>query len=104
MSAVIEPRWTFIVAPLTARIPPKRLTTLSASKMAPFFAGAAGWSLTEDHLLLLAEHALRAERHEQDQHQADDREPQRGCLVVVLEYLDEPGPLQDRPEDHRADD
>ena len=88
--AVIEPSATSSVAPSTARIPPKRLTTSRASKIAPpllracAVAAAAGPSVTEHHLLALAEHPLRPEGHQQDQHQADDREAKRDLVRLVL--------------------
>src|SRR5215211_3687056 len=111
ISAVIEPSPTCIVAPSTARMPPKRLTTPSAWKIAlrpPEGTGVvavavAGASFTEDHLLLLAEHALRPERHQQDQRQAQDHEPQGCDLHVGYGQLDEAQPLQDHLEDQGSD-
>ena len=66
--AVIEPWLTSIVAPSTAWMPPKLFSIPSASKI--------GVSVTEDHLLALAEDALRPEGHQSDQEEADEDEPQ----------------------------
>ena len=91
-------------------MPPKRLWISLASKSSRPFAGAAvaavgvpGSSVTEDHLLPLAEHALRPERHQQDQDQAEEDEPQRGDLRLRQRQLEEAQPLEHRPDDDRAD-
>src|SRR5215218_7107490 len=105
MSAVTDPSPTSRVAPSTARIPPKRLTTPSASRIGlPFdFPGAVPPSFTEHHLLALSEHALRAEGHQQDQDHADDEEAKGGDLGLRDRQLDEPRSLEQGPEDHAAD-
>src|ERR671931_9217 len=104
--AVIDPSRTSSVAPLTARTPPKRLTTASVSSSTlPFLRAPSpltSTSLTEDHLLALAEHPLGPERHQQDQKQARDEEAERRDLGLVEPEPDEAGALQHDPEDHRA--
>src|SRR3712207_841705 len=98
ISAVIEPRRTSSVAPSTALTPPKRLTTSSTSRMrSP--AGAAAASVTEHHLLALAEDALRPERHEEDEHEPDDHEAQRRDLLGRQRQVQEPRRLQQDPQD-----
>src|SRR5215207_9370502 len=96
MRAVIDPSRMSIVAPLTARMPPKRLTTPSALKM--------GASLTEHHLLALAEYPLWPEGHEQDQDQADHHESQGRDLVRRQGQIHEPHSLEHHPEDDRPDE
>src|SRR6266545_232754 len=88
-----------MVAPSTARIPPNRLTTPSMSS-----SGAA--SFTEHHLLSFAEEPLRTERHQPDQQQSGDCKSERGnpCLSERrVRQIDEPSPLQDEPEQDRAE-
>src|SRR5688500_10309269 len=97
MRAVTDPSRTLIVAPLTARMPSKRLTTSRGVKTRPVPP-----SVTEDHRLPLAEYPLRAERHEEDQRDADEDEPQGRDLDFRERQLEEPQPLEDRPEDDRS--
>src|SRR5918992_4202620 len=98
--AVIEPSATSSVAPSTARIPPKRLTTSRASKIGPPLLRAcavdpaAGPSVTKHHLLALAEHPLWPEGHQQDQNQADDREAKRDLIRLILKNVDVAGCLE----------
>src|SRR5882762_10342223 len=92
MSAVIEPRATSNVAPSTARSPPKDLTRSRTAKMV---------SATEHHLLALAENALRPERHDEDQNQADDEKAQGGHFVSREWQVDEARTLEDEPEQYR---
>src|SRR5687767_10264190 len=100
ISAVIEPSFTLMVAPSTARMPPNRLTTSSATKIAPSRsaraseAGATAVSVTEHHLLPLAERALRPVGHQQDQDQADDHEPQCGDAGLGERQLEEAKSLE----------
>src|SRR5918996_6614244 len=82
--AVIEPPPTSKVAPSTARMPPKRLTTPSTSSRGPLRE-----SVAKHHLLSLAEHSLGAERHQQDQRRPDDEESQRRRLLFADRQLDE---------------
>src|SRR5215218_5778086 len=95
ISAVIVPRSTPKLAPSTARTPPKRFSTPSTSRMA---------SLTEEHLLLLAEDPLRAERHQQDEDGADDDEADRRDLVSRQRQLDVASALEQRHQHDRAHD
>src|SRR5918996_4883777 len=87
--AVIEPAPTPKVAPSTARMPPKRLTTPSTSSSAPLCD-----SVAKHHLLALAEQPLRPERHQQDQHRSDDREAQGRRLLLADRELDVAGALE----------
>src|SRR5918995_3118923 len=74
--AAMEPSATPKVAPSTARMPPKRLTTPSiSSKGLPLGVAV---SVAKDHLLALAEHALRPVGHQSDQQQPRYRQAQRG--------------------------
>src|SRR5207247_1625533 len=77
ISAVIDPSLTSRVAPSTARMPPNRLTTCSASRIGRPLPKPA--SITKHHLLPLAKDSLRAECHEENQDDADDDEP-KGSL------------------------
>src|ERR687888_1614858 len=117
ISAVTEPRRTSSVAPCTARIPPNRLSTPLTTRMRSTsspsaFAAAAGasaaparaTSLTQHHLLALAEDALRAERHEQDEREAHDDEPQGRDLVAREREVDRARRLEQELDDHRAHD
>src|SRR5687768_379766 len=109
ISAVIEPSFTLIVAPSTARMPPNRLTTSSATKITPSRsaraseAGATAVSVTEHHLLPLPERALGPERHQQDEDQPDDHEPQGRDAGLRNRQLEEPQALEQRPQDDRPD-
>src|SRR5215207_4216685 len=103
ISAVIERSRTDSVARSTARIPPKRLTTPSASKIGGPAAAAPLGSITEDHLLTLAEDSLGAEGHQPDQDQPDDDEAQRGDPRLGQRQVDEPQPFENEPEDHRTE-
>src|SRR3712207_2530109 len=107
MRAVIERSATSKVALLTALIPPKSLWTSRIERIvAPLAPGAGAVavaaSLTEDHLLALAQRPLGPERHQQDQHQADEDEPQRGDLVGGEPQVGVAHPLQQGPEDDRS--
>src|SRR5688572_14081515 len=102
ISAVIEPSATSSVAPSTAKRPPKCLTTSSVSRIgAPLDApvaraeGAVA-SFTEHHLLALAEHSLRPERHQQDQDQPNQDEADR---LLVLDVEKARRLVDDREED-----
>src|SRR5918999_3261025 len=63
ISAVIEFGATSRAAPSSAATPPKCFTTPSTSRIGP---------LLKDHLLALAEDALRAERHQSDEDEPND--------------------------------
>src|SRR5690606_35833671 len=95
ISAVIDPRRTRRLAPAIAYTPPKRLTTPSTSRM-------GSPSVTQHHLLPLAEDALRPEGHEQDQRDADDHEPQGGDLLGGERQIEEARQLQQSPQDDRS--
>ena len=69
----------------------------------PALVAVAVASVTEDHLLPLAEHPLRPERHQPNQHQAHDDEPQgRDLGLRTSGRSRKRRPLEDRPEDDRA--
>src|ERR671914_1929747 len=74
ISDVIDARRTAKPAPSTAWMPPNHFRTSSSSRIGPS-------SVTEHHLPAVAEHALRPERHQQDQQHADQDEPQCGDLL-----------------------
>src|SRR4051794_25871764 len=96
------PLRTARVAPSTAWIPPKRLTTSSASSSV---VPSSATSFTDDHLLALAEQALGPEGHQADQQQARDRQSNRrdtGLRERRVREIDEPRALEDEPEEHRA--
>src|SRR5688572_24346042 len=81
-------------------MPPNRLTTSSTSS-------SAFRSFTEDHLLSLPEHPLRAERHQSDQQQPGDRQAEGGNPGLRerrVGQVDEPGALEHEPEQDRADE
>src|SRR5215211_7487503 len=109
ISAVIEPSLTPRLARSTARMPPKRFSTPSASKIVPFpRLGARALtadpaSFTEDHLLPLPERTLGPERHQPDEHEADDYESKRRDPGLGERQLEGLRFLEDRPKDHRAD-
>src|SRR5919109_3048446 len=102
ISAVIEPSRTPRVARSTARMPPKRLTTPSASKIVPLPRTGAGalavgaGSVTEDHLLSLPERTLGPEGHQADEHETDDDEPQGGDLRLGERQLEKAQSLEHR--------
>src|ERR687898_930935 len=108
ISAVIEPSRTPRLALSTARIPPNRFTTSSASKIKPFeaagspAAAAVAPSVTEHHLLSLAEHPLWSECHQPDEHDAEDDETQRRDSSLGQRELEEAQALEHRPQDHGA--
>src|SRR5829696_9014270 len=102
ISAVIDPSRIERLARFTARIPPKRLITPSASKIRPS-AGAPRGSFTEHHLLAPAEEPLRAEGHQPDEDEADDDEAQRSDSRLRERQLDEAQSLEHEPEDHGAE-
>src|SRR5215208_8107239 len=93
IKAVIDPRSTARLAPSIARTPPYRFSTRSTSRMA---------SLTEQHLLLLAEDPLRPKGHQQDEDGADDDEADRRDLVRRQRQLDIASALEQRHQDDRA--
>src|SRR3954452_565501 len=96
ISPVTAPSGIAKSAPSTARSPPNLLTTASTCRM--------GSVTAEQHLLALAEEPLRPQRHEHDEDEADDHEPDRRHLVRAHRELDESRPLEDRPEQERPGD
>src|SRR4051812_7372169 len=83
MRAVIVPRWISTWSTSTATRPPKVRRTPSATRMGsglaapgtrstPWWMATGSASLTDGHLLLVAQDALWSEDHEQHQGQAHD--------------------------------
>src|SRR3954452_22390471 len=97
INAVTELSATSNVAPFTARMPPNCFTSSSTCRI----GSAPAPSVTEHHLFLLPEDALRAECHQQDQHEPDDHEAQCRDTLVAQGQVDEAGALEDRPHDDR---
>src|SRR6476469_8225197 len=103
INAVMAPRWISTCSTSTATNPPKVRRTSSATSIGSGFedpasqatpwihaAGAAGAAVgagasavTDQRLAFVAEYALRAEDHQQDEGDSDEHEPHDGDLAVV---------------------